>query len=225
MTDTINRQDIPRLDQKFELFHTPDGTVIGRKGSDLYETPITAQHFRTIIDAIDGKRDIESIYQLLADQCPRDTLDLFFKECQVVFHTTVTRSDLAKHARVEPRAPPPKSVSSFSIAILGNLLGQSIHDQFATAEWARRISYSIDSFQSCLSEDFLAFEAFSTIRPAYQRAEIQPPLHRDFEYEQLEKMTSTQLLNICSRHNLLICALEAVPYRGILDVNQACLQS
>jgi len=61
MTDTINRQDIPRLDQKFELFHTPDGTVIGRKGSDLYETPITAQHFRTIIDAIDGKRDIEPV--------------------------------------------------------------------------------------------------------------------------------------------------------------------
>jgi len=38
-------------------------------------------------------------------------------------------------------------------------------------------------------------------------------------------VTSTQLLSICSRHNLLICALEAVPYRGILDVNQACLQS
>ena len=225
MTDTIRWQDIPHLDQKFELFQTPDGTVMGRKGSDLYETPITAVHFRTIIDAIDGKRDIGSIYQLLADRCPRDTLDLFFTECQAVFDTTATPSDLAEHAGDEPRAHPPKSVSSFSIAILGNLLGQSIHDRFAVAEWARCTPYSIDSFQSCLSEDFLASEASLTIRPASQRPETQSSPHRDRAYEQLEEATERQLLQICSRHNLVICALEGVPYRGILDVNQACLQS
>ena len=205
MTDTIRWQDIPHLDQKFELFQTPDGTVMGRKGSDLYETPITAVHFRTIIDAIDGKRDIGSIYQLLADRCPRDTLDLFFTECQAVFDTTATPSDLAEHAGDEPRAHPPKSVSSFSIAILGNLLGQSIHDRFAVAEWARCTPYSIDSFQSCLSEDFLASEASLTIRPASQRPETQSSPHRDRAYEQLEEATERQLLQICSRHNLVIC--------------------
>ena len=85
--------------------------------------------------------------------------------------------------------------------------------------------YSVDSFESCLSADFLRSRASLTIRPAYQQAEIEPLLRSDFEYEQLDTVTQTQLLSIFSRHNLVICAVEGVPYRGILDVNQACLQS
>ena len=133
--------------------------------------------------------------------------------------------DPAENAGGEARDHAPEPPSSFSIAILGGPLGQSIFQTFTTAEWARCTLYIVDSFESWRSEDFLRSRASSTIGPAGRQAETKPPLRPAFEHEQLESVTRTQLSSILSHHDLVICALEGVPYRGVLDVNQACLQS
>jgi tryptophan halogenase len=81
---------------------------------------------------------------------------------------------------------------------------------------------AVDSFASCLDPAFIAAEQRQVLWRA-PAAPLPPPTEPgDNEVEHYAAARIEDLAKLCSKAGLVICALEAVPIRALLDVEQVC---
>ena len=113
--------------------------------------------------------------------------------------------------------------SLLQVAILGNgPLGARVAEAIATRWPGRSAFFVAAAFASCTDPRFERAWASRVIAPSHAPKPNIAPRAGDHVVEQ---MTDAILRDIFSTHDVVVCALESVPYQALLDVNQMALST
>jgi len=185
---------------------------------------------RALLATADGSRTADELCAALSGQL--DPTDAW-----AIVDALVGTVLLPARASVEPsvasaptsgRQPAEPGVRSQPVAIIGNgALQAALHEAFVAAGYSRCRAFTVGSFASCSSPAFLAERAERVLAPSpgATAAGSGAPTVAAPDAEALAEVTVADLAALCRDHALVVCALEGVPYRGLLDLNRACLES
>ncbi len=161
-----------------------------------------------IVALADGQRDLASIGSELAARFDPNRV----REALAILNGVVWRP--RNDATQEARHPEP------ALVLVGNgIMFQSLRGALRRSSVARNRFVAPESFASCLDPAFVAAERSRVLWPP--PAAVPPPISGD-DVERPAAVGVDDLVASWGGADLIICALEGVAVRALLDVEEAC---
>jgi tryptophan halogenase len=158
--------------------------------------------------------DVASVRNALAGRFDNHALERVL----AIFATLIRRP--AQHEAM-PSADPGRD-----LMLLGNGgIFRALTCRLRKSEIARCRFVAVDSFASCLDAAFIAAEHARVLWRAPTASLPSPIEPGDEEVEHYAAARIEDLARLCGNAGLVICALEGVPIRALLDVEEACTRN
>ena len=176
--------------------------------------------------ALDEPRTIEEVSKLLTEFSDTDEIQGLFESLSGTLIAPLDGEDesapVSRSALNDPSAHK-------SVAILANSeLGQTIQGQISAVPGIDCRLYFLESFLSCKEQEFLAGVAERVITPipgTERQRMASTSADATGRLSIVPTVTLSILKEIFDAHTVVVCALEGVFYRAILDVNKIALGS
>jgi tryptophan 7-halogenase len=214
----LRGEDRLRLDVSAQLIAGPGGEILVVNGEQAWELRgVERSVLGRLARAVDGQRSVEEICAELADVCEPDHL----REILEVLRKPVLHED-PDAIRPSTRAEEALGrVAEAKVAVLGNAtLGATIAERLRTQGMGGCTLYAIRSFASCLTPEFCEAARSRIVWPETRDRVAEDRLAGPAWVEERQAVTLAELRHIFMAHEVVVCALEGVPYRALLDANE-----
>jgi tryptophan halogenase len=215
--------DRPSLDPSAQLIVGTSGEILVVNGEGAWELRgVERSVLERLASAVDGRRSVKEICVELADVCEPDRL----REILEVLRESAFDGDLDA---IQPSMQVEESVGTVTdatVAVLGTAtLGATIAQLLRARGLSGCTLYVVRSFASCLAPEFQDAAHTRIIWPTTLDTRAEDQLARPSWVQERQTLTRAELDRIFATHGIVVCALENVHYRALLDVNETALET
>ncbi|MEH1895045.1 MAG: tryptophan 7-halogenase [Nostoc sp.] len=216
---------VPRINPNAHLILSEADEVCSWVGGEAFVLEgIQPSIIRKLLALIDGVRPLERIYAELADSGDRNYLNeivLALSKLDII-EEVVTEAAPQNHRWDLPIVS--QQVGQKAIALLGNhQLLNTLAKTFAAAGFDNRRAFYLKNFASCQTPEFRALQQERILVNGTLKylSSLAPTVYQD----SLDSVSISGLSQLFKEFDFVVCALEGVPFKALLDVNKSALAS
>ena len=221
-------RDIVMLDPNVEMVvGNPDEILVRTGNNTVSVTGVPVAAMRAILAAMEGTHTLSEIIGRLAPQYHPDYVSSVIDSLgTIVMRGSTASVDSITLGSDTTQLPDARStVLKRPVTVLGNgRLALGLFQRFRVRGFSSCRPVNTSSFASCFKKSFLVEQEERVLISPVGRP-LKPAPSSLFNGYPLEHATLDQLSQLLEGQDLLICALEDLPYRAALDVNEIALKS